>query len=274
MTSSVPAVRPEIIDFYTRSNEAARLLATATGALEFARTRELLRRHLPPAPARVLDVGGGPGAHARWLAEDGYTVHVVDPVSKHVTQAAAVDGVTAELGDARHLAATADTYDVVLLLGPLYHLHDQHDRISALTEAARVARPGGVIAAAAISRYSPLLDYIATTGITESAIQDGVRDTLAQGRYAGQRGFTVAYFQTSTELRAEITDAGLTDPTLYGIEGPGWVAVKAIEKYTGANLMDTDMYEAALAAARIAEPHAALIDASAHILAVTQPRPV
>ncbi|MFD3997446.1 class I SAM-dependent methyltransferase [Streptomyces sp. NPDC058583] len=273
MTSN-PAVRPEIIDFYTRSDEAARLQTTATGTLEFARTRELLRRHLPPAPARVLDVGGGPGTHARWLADDGYTVHVVDPVPKHVTQAAAIDGVTAELGDARRLTAAARTYDVVLLLGPLYHLHDKTDRISALTEAARVARPGGLIAAAAISRYSPLLDYIATTGITESAIQDGVRGTLAKGRYAGQRGFTVAYFQTSAELRAEVTEAGLADPSLYGIEGPGWVAVKAIEKYTGANLMGTDVYEAALAAARIAEPHAALTDASAHILAITGPSPL
>ncbi|MFB7781325.1 class I SAM-dependent methyltransferase [Streptomyces vinaceus] len=266
-----PAVRPEIIDFYTRSDEAARLYATATGALELARTRELLRRHLPPPPARVIDVGGGPGAHARWLAEDGYTVHVVDPVPKHVSQASRLDGVTAEVGDARALTAAADSYDVVLLLGPLYHLHDKADRFSALVEAARVARPGGLVAAAAISRYSPLLDYIATTGITEPAIQDGVRDTLDQGRYAGQRGFTVAYFQTANELREEITEAGLADPTLYGVEGPGWVAVKAIEKYTATNLLDTAMYDAALAAARLAEPHAALTDASAHILAITQP---
>ncbi|MEU6904336.1 hypothetical protein ABZ935_03095 [Streptomyces coeruleorubidus] len=105
----------------------------------------------------------------------------------------------------------------------------------------------------------------------ESAIRDGVRGTLAQGRYAGQRGFTVAYFQTSTELRAEVTEAGLTDPRLYGVEGPGWVAVKAIEKYTSANLMGTDIYEVALAAARIAEPHAALTDASTHLLAITGP---
>ncbi|MGW0896857.1 class I SAM-dependent methyltransferase [Streptomyces goshikiensis] len=271
MTSN-PAVRPEIIDFYTRSDEAARLHTTATGTLELARTRKLLRRHLPPASARVLDVGGGPGTHARWLAADGYTVHVVDPVPKHVSKAAALDGVTAELGDARQLTAAAGTYDVVLLLGPLYHLHDKADRLSALTEAARVVRPGGLIAAAAISRYSPLLDYIATTGITEPAIQDGVRDTLNQGRYAGQRGFTVAYFQTSDELRAEVTEAGLADPTMYGIEGPGWVAVKAIEKYTSTNLLGTEMYDAALAAARIADPHPALIDASAHILAIVNAR--
>ncbi|MFD7609873.1 class I SAM-dependent methyltransferase [Streptomyces sp. NPDC059828] len=273
MTSN-PVVRPEIIDFYTRSDEAARLHATATGTLELARTGELLHRHLPPAPAKVLDVGGGPGTHARWLAAEGYAVHVVDPVPKHVSQADALDGVTAELGDARHLTAAAGTYDVVLLLGPLYHLHDKPDRLSALTEAARAVRPGGLVAAAAISRYSPLLDYIATTGITEPTVQAGVRDTLDQGRYAGQRGFTVAYFQTSAELREEITEAGLADPTLYGIEGPGWVAVKAIEKYTDTNLLGTAMYDAALAAARLAEPHAALTDASAHVLAITRTRPV
>ncbi|MET9958103.1 methyltransferase domain-containing protein [Streptomyces sp. NPDC006326] len=268
MTSN-PAVRQEIIDFYTHSDEAARLHTTATGTLELERTRELLRRHLPPAPARVLDVGGGPGTHAHWLAADGYTVHIVDPVPKHVSQADALDGVTSELGDARRLTAAAGTYDAVLLLGPLYHLHDKGDRLSALTEAARVVRPGGLVAAAAISRYSPLLDYIATTGITEPAVQDGVRDTLAKGRYAGQRGFTVAYFQTSEELREEVTEAGFADPTLYGVEGPGWVAVKAIEKYADTNLLGKPMYDAALAAARLAEPHDALIDASAHILAIT-----
>ena len=46
--------------------------------LELVRTREVLRRHLPPPPARVLDVGGGTGVHARWLLADGYQVHLVD----------------------------------------------------------------------------------------------------------------------------------------------------------------------------------------------------
>ncbi|MEU7600240.1 hypothetical protein [Streptomyces sp. NPDC041003] len=60
---------------------------------------------------------------------------------------------------------------------------------------------------------------------------------------------------------------------MYGIEGPGWVAVKAIEKYTDTNLLGTDMYDAALAAARIADPHPALTDASAHILAIANAAP-
>ena len=74
--------------FYDRGDERDRL--STWSWLEFARTKELLLRHLPPAPARVLDVGGGPGAYAVWLAELGYDVHLVDPVPLHVEQAAAV----------------------------------------------------------------------------------------------------------------------------------------------------------------------------------------
>ncbi|MEU3417409.1 hypothetical protein AB0F39_02540 [Streptomyces murinus] len=82
---SNPAVRPEIIDFYARSDEAARLQTTAMGTLELARSRDIIRRHLPPAPTLVLDVGAGTGAHAH----DGYTVHVVGSVLKYVSQAGA-----------------------------------------------------------------------------------------------------------------------------------------------------------------------------------------
>ncbi|MGW3215080.1 hypothetical protein ACWDBC_22950 [Streptomyces parvus] len=65
------------------------------------------------------------------------------------------------------------------------------------------------------------------TNITERHIQEGVRGTLDEGRYSGSRGFTYAYFQTSAELREELTAVGLADHTVYGVEGPGWVAAAA-----------------------------------------------
>ena len=81
----------------------------------------------PAAPsrtaARVLDVGGGAGVHAAWLADDGHSVHVIDPMPSHVEQANRLAGprrrITAEVGDARRLAVTDGTVDAVLLLGPL-----------------------------------------------------------------------------------------------------------------------------------------------------------
>ena len=86
---------------YASGAEGSRLTRSAHGRLEYLRTQELVRRLLPSPPARVLDVGGGMGVHARWLAEDGYEVHLVDPVVHHVQSASEIRGVSAERGDAR-----------------------------------------------------------------------------------------------------------------------------------------------------------------------------
>ena len=68
---------------------------------------------------------------------------------------------SATLGDARKLAFPDRSADAVLLLGPLYHLTERADRLAALREARRVLRPGGVVFAAAISRFASLLDGLA-----------------------------------------------------------------------------------------------------------------
>jgi hypothetical protein len=67
----------EILSYYARAGEAARLFAGA-GQIELARTQEVLLRHLPPGHSTVLDVGGGPGAYARWLAGLGHAAHLID----------------------------------------------------------------------------------------------------------------------------------------------------------------------------------------------------
>ncbi|MET9416753.1 methyltransferase domain-containing protein [Streptomyces klenkii] len=266
---TIPQVDPEIIDFYADTfDEATRLTATADGMLEMARTQELLRRHLPPAPAAILDVGGGPGVHARWLAADGYRVHLVDPVVKHVAQAAEA-GITAELGDARSLTADDGSYDATLLLGPLYHLLERADRDQALAEARRVTVPGGLILAAAINRYASLFEHTATTWLDRESVRDAVADILATGVHEpGRKGFTAAYFHTGRELADEMRAAGLRDVRVYAIEGPTWSLLKAAEQHTGEPVsLNSPLFRAALAAARAAEPYPDLLAASSHLLA-------
>jgi SAM-dependent methyltransferase len=122
-----PVTPREVIAHYERGLESGRL-AEGEGLLELERTQSVLGRVLPPAPARILDVGGGPGAYAAWLARGGYEVALVDPVRLHVAQAAARSaeqpehGLAAQPGDARSLAFPDESVDAVLLLGPLYHL--------------------------------------------------------------------------------------------------------------------------------------------------------
>ncbi|WP_220134746.1 methyltransferase domain-containing protein [Nonomuraea soli] len=68
----------ELLAYYEQDREHSRL-REERGRLEFWRTQDVLRRVLPPAPARVLDVGGGTGVHAELLAADGYDVELLDP---------------------------------------------------------------------------------------------------------------------------------------------------------------------------------------------------
>jgi ubiquinone/menaquinone biosynthesis C-methylase UbiE len=262
------SVAPEIIAFYTSAfDEAERLSGTAEGALELVRTRELLGRYLPPPPASVVDVGGGTGAHARWLVQDGYRVHLVDPVERHLVQAEQA-GCTVELGEAGALTARDGSYDVVLLLGPLYHLPDREDRRRALSEAYRVVRPGGLVVAAAINRYASLFDTAASTHLAHEPVQAAVERIVATGVHDGRKGFTVSNFHTAPELVDELAAVGLFDVAVHGIEGPGWAALRAVEQHTGAALFDSPLFTAALAAARIAESYPELLAACSHLLAV------
>jgi len=115
-----------IVGYYGDQDESSRL-GSGWFQLEQVRTQELILRHLPPAPATVIDAGGGAGAYACWLAALGYQVHLVDLVPKHVEQARAASSrqpahplASAKVGDARRLSHDDATADAVLLLGPLY----------------------------------------------------------------------------------------------------------------------------------------------------------
>jgi 2-polyprenyl-3-methyl-5-hydroxy-6-metoxy-1,4-benzoquinol methylase len=95
---------PEVRAFYADGfREDDRLRLRAYGVLERVRTQELLARFLPPPPATVLDVGGGTGVHAEWLAGLGYDVQLIDPVEQHVAVAGRIPGVDAAVGVARAL---------------------------------------------------------------------------------------------------------------------------------------------------------------------------
>src|SRR5262249_32260274 len=152
---------PSIEAHYELDVERPRLARDSK--LEWVRTQELLARYLPAPPATILDVGGGPGVYAGWLADRGYAVRLVDPVARHVAEPEDLSRsqprrpFAAALGDARRLDEPDAAYDAVLLMGPLYHLVERPERLLAAREARRVVRPGGVVVAVGISRFASLL---------------------------------------------------------------------------------------------------------------------
>jgi SAM-dependent methyltransferase len=262
---------PEIGAHYAEVSERERL---GPSSLERARTWELLVRHLPPAPAVVLDVGGAAGVYALPLAARGYEVHLVDPVAVHVEQALRASGrqperplAGATVGDARRLEWPDAGADAVLLLGPLYHLTDRADRVQALSEARRVLRPGGVVAAAAISRFASTCDGLLRGYLDEPGFEAIVERDLRDGQHRNPTGrpewFTTAYLHLPGELVREVAEAGLRLHALLAVEGPAWMLPDIRQR-----LADPPRRERLLRAIRRIETEPSLLGASSHLLAV------
>lgn len=252
----------KVVAFYESGVEDGRL-ASGVGRLELARTQELLRRLLPPAPARVLDVGGGPGRYSAWLAGEGYEVTLVDPVPLHVeaARARAVEHpFTAVVGHAHSLAFPDGSFDAVLIFGPLYHLLDSQERLTAWHEALRVVRSGGVIAATAISRFAALLDGIRAPWIGDTEYLARVVSHLAAGPYPEAMGS--AFLHRPEELQAEAEQAGLTSVQVVAVEGPFWLLSDL-----DARADDQSQWALLLSALQAIESEPLLLGASNHLLA-------
>jgi ubiquinone/menaquinone biosynthesis C-methylase UbiE len=253
--------REDLFAYYAGQDEGQRLFRFRHNRLELQRTRELLLRRLPSPPAVVLDIGGGTGVHAAWLAARGYRVHLVDVVSEYVRVAAEYGLVTAEVGDARRLTQPDGSVDAVLLLGPLYHLVGRAERIAALVEARRVLRPGGVMFAAAIGRFMAVLDWAQSGGLTADVAAKLV-PVLSTGVHDPTLGFTDAFFHTAAQLQQEVEQAGFADVRVLGIEGPAWTVVDWPGDDADARL------DSALRCAQLTENFAEIVDASAHLMAL------
>jgi SAM-dependent methyltransferase len=264
----------EIAAYYERGNEQGRL--GDWGRLELLRTRELLQRFLPAPPATVLDVGGAAGAYALPLAAEGYEVHLVDPIALHVEQALAASAAQREaplasavVGDARELPFADASADIVLMLGPLYHLTQASDRGRALAEARRTLRPGGLLAAAAITRLASTLDGIAQGFLLEPGFEEIVERDLADGQHRNPDGhpgwFTTAYFHRPDELEREVAAAGFEVRALVAVEGA--VGAAAETHALDAWIDDPARREVLLRAIRRVEAEPSLLGASPHVMA-------
>jgi ubiquinone/menaquinone biosynthesis C-methylase UbiE len=262
-------------DYYSSAFDEQERLAEGVGELERVRTQELLTRQLPPAPATVLDVGGAAGVYALWLARLGYQVHLVDPVARHVEQAQAASQAQPDhpiascgVGDARSLSFDDASADVVLLLGPLYHLTERTDRLTALAEAHRVLKPGGLVVAAGISRFASMLACLSEGLLDDPDFLSIVRQDLRDGQHRNPTDkpyFTTAYFHHPDELRAELAETGFTLDAFVTVEGPAmWMPGFA------ASWASPDKREVILELIRTTENEISLAATGSHFLGIAR----
>ena len=223
-------IAKEIAEFYDAGQEDGRLFQ-GLGRIEFARMQELMQRHLPPSPAVVADVGGGPGTYACWLATKGYKVHLRDPVPLHVQQTRQASDkqpshpvASAEVGDARQLDMPDSSVDAVLLHGPMYHLTEKPERLLALAEARRVLRPGGVLLAVAITSYASTVVGVVNGWVWDAAYMEMIREELSTGQHrcpTDWKLFTTSFFHHPDLLKSEIEEAGFQHQLILGIRDRG-----------------------------------------------------
>jgi S-adenosylmethionine-dependent methyltransferase len=198
--------------------------------IEYQVGMQTLEKYLPPAPSRVLDVGSGPGRYAIALAQRGYRVTLFDLsgeslalARRYAAEAGVGDRVEGyEQGEASDLGSFADEdFDAVLVMGPLYHLIDEGERLAAVRESLRVLKAGGIVVAAIINHLG-----VARSGVTE--FPDWYNDAECMnivGSYTNRvpqdeiRGFTEAYFAHPLELRRWYEEAGAETISMAAQEG-------------------------------------------------------
>ncbi|MBI5285428.1 MAG: class I SAM-dependent methyltransferase [Chloroflexi bacterium] len=197
------------VERYYDSAAGSEWLRLERDRVEFAVTLRALDEYLPPAPARVLDIGGGPGRYAIELTRRGYEVTLADISEAELalaTAKAAEAGITlagVRRADARDLREFADaTFDAVLLMGPLYHLLDESDRQRAVNETVRVARPGGIVAATNITRYAAIRWWAKHHPMQVIDHPSVYEEQIATGRTQDAVGFTDVYLMHPAELTA------------------------------------------------------------------------
>jgi SAM-dependent methyltransferase len=233
--------------------EWVRLENPGDGALEFAVTCHTLATHLP-SPARVLDIGGGPGRYTIWLAHRGHRVVLAD-LSPELLSLARARVDQAGLGprvedivqaDACDLSPWAgESFDAVLSLGPFYHLPDPGDRRRAASEMARVLRPGGVAFVALMPRFAFLRRTLALPGERHHLAQPAfVRRLLDEGVFINDvpGRFTHGWGARPEEVAPFFERHGFTTLDLLAAEG---IAVDLQRALFDLAHSDPAIYEAA-----------------------------
>lgn len=174
-------------DFYNNYDEDGRLL-TRYGMVEYITTMKYIEKYLEKG-MRILEIGAGTGRYSHTFARKGYAVDSVELIEHNIEifkkNTLANENITITQGNATNLSDfESDTYDITLLLGPMYHLFDEEDKLKALSEAIRVTKKGGVIFVAYCMGDASVMNFGFVKGEIHNIIEKCMIDTETFDTYS------------------------------------------------------------------------------------------
>ncbi|MCR1897960.1 class I SAM-dependent methyltransferase [Irregularibacter muris] len=190
--------------------------------VEFDITKRYLDEYITGENLEIFDIGGGPGRYAMYLAEKGHKVSLLDLSKRNIEVAkekSVEKGIILEdyiHGNALELDEYEQKYEVILLMGPLYHLIDEKDRRACIEGALKLLKPNGIIVASFISNYAPIQNYLKNLYPIDSI--DELLVFLDDGISDGYKGFTQAYFTSPKEAKELMNRFGLKEIIFAGVE--------------------------------------------------------
>jgi len=151
-----------LTSYYENYDEEGRLLSRH-GSVEYVTTMKYIEKYLQSG-MRIMEIGAATGRYSHALARKGYQVDAVELVEHNIEifKQNTIDGenITITQGNAVNLSAfESDTYGITLLLGPMYHLFTEEDKLKALSEAIRITKKDGIIFVAYCMGDASILSY-------------------------------------------------------------------------------------------------------------------
>ncbi|MDD2649002.1 MAG: class I SAM-dependent methyltransferase [Eubacteriales bacterium] len=198
-----------------------------SGRPEFLITTRFMKRVIKSGDS-VLDIGGGPGIYSHWLARLGCKVTLCDLSEENVRFArekARESGldITAVCGDARDADKLIDgQFDHVLLMGPLYHLLEEADRIKAVNAALSLLKNGGTLWSAFILMFSGIIFEMKNCPeliVSDLPMEVECRRAVLDGDNYGGDAFTKAFFISQGEIEPFMRRFPLEKLFLFAQEG-------------------------------------------------------
>ncbi|MBR3588066.1 MAG: class I SAM-dependent methyltransferase [Clostridia bacterium] len=200
-----------LVDFYNRIDEDSRLLSKH-GQIEFLTTVKYIEKYLKDG-MKIIEIGAATGRYSHYFAQKGFEVDAVELIEHNIeifkAKTMPDEKVTIRQGNAVNLSEYPDeSYDVTLLLGPMYHLYTVEKQKKALSEAIRITKPDGYVFVAYCMVDPSVLTGIFKNNKVQYSIENGLINTESFEIYFPPHGVFKLYtrdeiFELTEELNAE-----------------------------------------------------------------------